>query len=316
MESIYKTALSKSNLFIKKNITNIGEVMDNLLKDDSLTWDERSKIGLEKDSDEQCQILLEILIRRGGNNYNNFLDALSLSGNNHIVEEIEKAAKKIANSDRKFLSTENLFEEKKKGMDDAKLRVIELEEKLNNKKEKLSTVHDQQIRALEDLKKLKEKANNQGGEIRILEMKNQDMEREISRLKQTIDYLQKQITLKDGALKRVMEEKRKLETEHTRAIQNLERKQDQTQKTCEKLSENVVALTKAVVSLQTEIKTHHPKEQPRQYQLDISNETPRTQQPKRDKQNLVNKSLRSLPHKISTCNFGEAAAWKQKKSNR
>ncbi|CAG2221359.1 MYH9s [Mytilus edulis] len=300
MDSNYKTALSKCNLFIKKNITNIGEVMDNLLKDDSLTWDERSKIGLEKDSDEQCQILLEILIRRG---------------NNHIVDEIEMAAKKIANSGRKFPSAENLFEDRKKCMDDAKLRVIELEEKLNNKKEKLSTVHDQQIRALEDLKKLKDKANNQGGEIRILEMKNQDMEREISRLKQTIDYLQKQITLKDAALKRVADEKRKLEAEHTRAIQNLERKQDQTQKTCEKLSENVVALTKAVVSLHAEIKTNQPKEQPRQYQLDITNETPRIQQPRRDKQNLVNKSLRTLPHKVSTCNFGEGA-WKNKKSNR
>jgi hypothetical protein len=42
-------------------------VLDSLLLNGGLKWEERSKIGKEKSIDEQCQILLEILIRRGGN---------------------------------------------------------------------------------------------------------------------------------------------------------------------------------------------------------------------------------------------------------
>ena len=95
MEKQHKAALAKCNLFIKKNITNIGEVLDRLLQNGCLKWEERSKIGLEKSTDEQCQILLETLIRRGGTGYDCFLDALYLSGNNHIVEEIENTTAKI-----------------------------------------------------------------------------------------------------------------------------------------------------------------------------------------------------------------------------
>ena len=97
MESHHKAALAKCSLLIKKNITNIREVMDNLLQEDCLTWDERSKIGQEKAIDDQCQILLEILIRRGRNSYNSFISALKDTGNNHVVDEIEKAASKIGN---------------------------------------------------------------------------------------------------------------------------------------------------------------------------------------------------------------------------
>jgi len=95
MENQHKAALAKCNLLIKKNITNIGVVLDSLLQNDCLKWEERSKIGQEKSIDEQCQILLEILIRRGGTCYQCFLDALYLSGNNHIVEEIENTTAKI-----------------------------------------------------------------------------------------------------------------------------------------------------------------------------------------------------------------------------
>jgi len=95
MENQHKTALAKCNLFIKKNITTIGEVLDSLLHNGCLKWEERSKIGQEKSIDEQCQILLEILIRRGGNCYECFLDALNKSGNNHIVVEIKNTTAKI-----------------------------------------------------------------------------------------------------------------------------------------------------------------------------------------------------------------------------
>jgi hypothetical protein len=40
-------------------------------------------------------ILLEILIRRGGTCYQCFLDALYLSGNKHIAEEIKNTTAKI-----------------------------------------------------------------------------------------------------------------------------------------------------------------------------------------------------------------------------
>ena len=95
MENQHKTALSKCNLFIKKNITAIGEVLDILLHNGCLKWEERSKIGQEKSIDEQCQILLEILIRRGGTCYQCFLDTLFISGNKHIAEEIYNATAKI-----------------------------------------------------------------------------------------------------------------------------------------------------------------------------------------------------------------------------
>jgi hypothetical protein len=95
MENQHKTALAKCNLFIKKNITNLGEVLDSLLQNGCLEWDERSKIGQEKSIDEQCQILLEILIRRGGTCYQCFLDTLYISGNKHIAEEIKNATAKI-----------------------------------------------------------------------------------------------------------------------------------------------------------------------------------------------------------------------------
>jgi hypothetical protein len=70
-------------------------VLDSLLLNGGLKWEERSKIGKEKYIDEQCQILLEILIRRGGTCYQCFLDALNKSRNNHIVVEIENTTAKI-----------------------------------------------------------------------------------------------------------------------------------------------------------------------------------------------------------------------------
>jgi hypothetical protein len=48
MENEHKTALAKCNLFIKKNITDIGAVLDSLLLNGGLKWEERSKIGKEK----------------------------------------------------------------------------------------------------------------------------------------------------------------------------------------------------------------------------------------------------------------------------
>jgi hypothetical protein len=47
--------------------------------------------------------------------------------------------------------------------------------------------------------------------------------------------LQKQITLKDMALKRAENEKGKIVAEHTKTLQNVERKQDLTLKMCENI---------------------------------------------------------------------------------
>lgn len=89
MDPTHKTALTKNNLLIKKNLTNIDSVLDILLKEGCLQWEERIELSSEKSSDEKCQKLLEILVRRGGICYQSFVDALNSTGNEHITKEIE-----------------------------------------------------------------------------------------------------------------------------------------------------------------------------------------------------------------------------------
>jgi chromosome segregation ATPase len=209
---------------------------------------------------------------------------------------------------------EVLLDDKNRNLEQTKSRVHDLEGKLNKKKEKLETVHDQQLRALEDIKKLKEKNNHKETEIKILEVKKTEMEKEINQLKQTIDYLQKQITLKDMALKRAVDEKGKIVAEHTKTLQNVERKQDLTLKTCENLADGLVNLTATVDSLRRDIQRQQQQQQ-QQQQGPAVPDTPRNPEPKGKSEVLrrLDKNFESSP-KVPPCRVGGVVLWKTKKA--
>jgi septal ring factor EnvC (AmiA/AmiB activator) len=215
-----------------------------------------------------------------------------------------------AHGEKATITMEVLLDDKNRNLEQTKSRVHDLEGKLNKKKEKLETVHDQQLRALEDIKKLKEKNNHKETEIKILEVKTTEMEKEINQLKQTIDYLQKQITLKDMALKRAVDEKGKIVAEHTKTLQNVERKQDLTLKTCEKMADSLKNLTATVGSLRWDIQG-----QQQQQQGPAVPDTPRNPAPKGKSEvlGLLDKNFGSSPRKVPTCRFGDAVVWKTKK---
>ena len=202
-----------------------------------------------------------------------------------------------------------LLDDKNRNLEETKLRVHDLEGLLYKKKEKLKTVHDQQLRALEDIKKLKEKNNHKETEIKILEVKKTEMEKEIKQLKEKIDYLQNQITLKDMALKRAEDEKDKKVTEHTKTLQSVERKQDQTLETCKKLADGLITLTAKVGFLTCDLQRQQQQQGP------AVQDTPRNPAPKSnsDVLGLFNKNLASSPRKVPTCRFSDAVAWKTKK---
>ncbi|CAC5383368.1 unnamed protein product [Mytilus coruscus] len=256
MDPIQKTALTKCNLYIKKNLTNIDRILDILLKEGCLLWDERIQFGSEKSSDDKCQNLLEILVRRGGICYKTFLDSLKTTGNEHIAKEIEDALS-FRKGDDKQMSESGSEDEKDKTITDLRVRIDELTLELEDKNVKLKLLRDQQRRALDDLRKQREKNSEKDLTIKSLERKNHDLEKEINKLKNTIENIQKQ-------LRRVEEEKKKTANEQLRAIQNLERKQEATQKTCEKLCENFTAFAKDFSKnfpLQAEVKVPNQKAQ-------------------------------------------------------
>ena len=209
---------------------------------------------------------------------------------------------------------EVLSDDKNRNLEQIKLRAHDLEGKLNKKKEKLETVHDQQLRALEDIKKLKEKNNHKETEIKTLEVRKTQMEKEINQLKQTIDYLQKQITLKDMALKRAENEKGKIVAEHTRTLQNVERKQDLTLKTCENLADGLVNLTATVDSLRRDIQRQQQQQQ-QQQQGPAVPDTPRNPEPKGKSEVLrrLDNNFESSP-KVPPCRVGGVVLWKTKKA--
>ena len=45
-------------------------------------------IAAEKGLDAQCHCLLDILLKRGGNAYQSFIEALKISGNGHVADRI------------------------------------------------------------------------------------------------------------------------------------------------------------------------------------------------------------------------------------
>ena len=137
------------------------------------------------------------------------------------------------------------------------------------------------------------------------------MEKEINQLKQTIDYLEKQITLKDMALKRAVDEKGKIVADHTKTLQNVERKQDLTLKTCEKMADGLTNLTATVDSLRWDIRRQHQQQQ----QGPAVPDTPRNPAPKGKSEvlGLLDKNIGSSPRKVPICRYGDAVVWKTKK---
>ena len=215
------------------------------------------------------------------------------------------------NRERTTITMEVLLDDKNRNLEQIKLRVHDLEGKLKKKKEKLEIVHDQQLRALEDIKKFKEKNNHKETEIKTLEVQKTQMEKEINQLKQTIDYLQKQITLKDMALKRAENEKGKIVAEHTKTLQNVERKQDLTLKMCENLADGLKNLTATVGSLRWDIQG-----QQQQHQGPAVPDTPRNPAPKGKPEVLrrLDKNFESSP-KVPPYRVGGVVLWKTKKAS-
>ncbi|XP_052098099.1 uncharacterized protein LOC127732925 [Mytilus californianus] len=301
MDPTQKTALTKCNLYIKKNLTNIDRILDILLKEGCLLWDERIQFGSEKSSDDKCQNLLEILVRRGGICYKTFLDSLKTTGNEHIAKEIEDALS-FRKGDDKQMSESDTDDEKDKTITDLRVRIDELTLELEDKNDKLKLLRDQQRRALDDLRKQREKNSEKDLTIKSLERKNHDLEKEINKLKITIENIQKQ-------LRRVEEEKKKTANEQLRAIQNLERKQDATQKTCEKLCENFTAFARDFSKnfpLQAEVKVPNQKAQAIK---DIQDEVQKPSPPKK----FNNRQRR---RGLATCNFSDAADWRTTRTPR
>ena len=213
-----------------------------------------------------------------------------------------------AHGEKATITMEVLLDDR--NLEQIKSRVHDLEGKLNKKKEKLETIHDQQMKTLEDIKKLKEKNNHKETEIKILEVKTTEMEKEINQLKQTIDYLQKEITLKDMALKRAVDEKGKIVAEHTKTLQNVERKQDLTLKTCEKMADSLKNLAATVGSLRWDIQG-----QQQQQQGPAVPDTPRNPEPKIKFEVLrrLDKNFESNL-KVPPCRVGGGVYWKTKKA--
>ncbi|VDI58895.1 Hypothetical predicted protein [Mytilus galloprovincialis] len=248
METSHKIALSKCNRILKKNITNLGEVLDFLLQYGCLTWDERNRIGMEKSSDEQCQHLLDVMIRRGRKCYEYFLVALTSSGNNHIAEEIKNTHEKGA-EEWKLESMEENISEKKRTINDLISRVNKLEGQLLLKSEKVEEAHVERIKTLEDIKELKEHTGKRDSDIRALITKNEELERIIQNLNSHIDYLKKEIQLKDYAIERMENDRRKTDSEHTKAMQDLRGQQQETHGVCEELMDRLTSQSKDIKAL-------------------------------------------------------------------
>lgn len=200
------------------------------------------------------------------------------------------------------MSESDTDDEKDKTITDLRVRIDELTSELEDKNVKLKLLRDQQRRALDDLRKQREKNTEKDSQIKILERKNHDLEKEINKLKTTIENIQKQ-------LRRVEEEKKKTANEQLRAIQNLERKQDATQKTCEKLCENFTAFARDFSKnfpMQAEVKVPNQKAQA------IKEAQDEVQKPSPPKKFNSRQRRRGL----STCNFSDAADWRNARTPR
>ncbi|XP_071140951.1 uncharacterized protein MCAP_0864-like [Mytilus edulis] len=101
MEPIESKRITKNLLFIKDNITQLEKIMDKLIEDDCLGMDERADILSAKRTDKQCHKLLDILLKRGGNSYSSFIEALEVSGNHHVATRIQH--KDFQKDDTSFL---------------------------------------------------------------------------------------------------------------------------------------------------------------------------------------------------------------------
>ena len=88
MDSESSKKILKNLVFIKENITQLGKVMDKLIENEYISMDEKADILTERSIDTQCHILLETLIKRGGNAFHAFIEALQVSGNGHVAEKI------------------------------------------------------------------------------------------------------------------------------------------------------------------------------------------------------------------------------------
>ena len=113
------------------------------------------------------------------------------------------------------------------------------------------------------------------------------------------------------ALKRAENEKGKIIAEHTKTLQNVERKQDLTLKTCEKMADGLTNLTATVDSLRWDIRRQHQQQQ----QGPAVPDTPRNPEPKGKSEVLrrLDKNFESSP-KMTPCRVGGVVLWKTKKA--
>ena len=173
------------------------------------------------------------------------------------------------------------------------MHIDDPQKEIGDKNDKMKLLKDQQRRALDDLRKQKEKNIGKDTCIKDLEKKNSELEKEINKLKITIENIVKQ-------LRKVEDEKRRVSNEQLKAIQNLEKKQETTQKTCEKLCENFAAfakdVSKAFVSLQSEVKSQYHKEH-------------QDEATAKNAQKKAN-TKPTAAQKMATCNFNDNTVWK------
>jgi len=62
--------------------------MDKLIECGEISMDKKVDIIAEKGLDTQCHFLLDILLKRGGNAFQSFIEALKISGNGHVADRI------------------------------------------------------------------------------------------------------------------------------------------------------------------------------------------------------------------------------------
>lgn len=86
MDEVSHNRVTKNLMFFKKNITQIGLVMDKLIEQDKISMNEKSDIQSIRSLDDQCHSLLELLIKRGC--FDELIEALKVSGNDHIAKKL------------------------------------------------------------------------------------------------------------------------------------------------------------------------------------------------------------------------------------
>lgn len=149
----------------------------------------------------------------------------------------------------KLESMEENISEKNETINDLISRVNKLEGQLLLKSEKVEEAHVERIKTLEDIKELKEHTGKRDSDIRALITKNEELERIIQNLNSHIDYLKKEIHLKDYAIERMENDRRKTDSEHTKAMQDLRGQQQETHGVCEELMDRLTSQSKDIKAL-------------------------------------------------------------------